>query len=168
MRAVFVTADRRHNRRNRVGLVGEGLPRLLPRRGETVGELTEIVATPKSSGAERPVTRTSLSWAWMLSLRARPKRIGASSGGGRAPTKPCPRALPRCGYGPLRQTGSGRRLIRLNGSSSNGLRAKKEPTKYWLSPIACVRSAISWQRRQPGSRGAHRRHSVKPKSRRSN
>ena len=34
----------RSNRRNRVGLVGEGLPRLLPRRGETVGQATEIVA----------------------------------------------------------------------------------------------------------------------------
>jgi hypothetical protein len=60
MRAAFVTADRcldlapnpglslpvrlRSNRRNPVRLVGEGLPRLLPRRGETVGQATEIVA----------------------------------------------------------------------------------------------------------------------------
>jgi hypothetical protein len=34
----------RSNRRNRVGLVGEGLPRLLLRRGETVRQATEIVA----------------------------------------------------------------------------------------------------------------------------
>jgi hypothetical protein len=29
-------------RRNDVGLVGEGLPRLLPRRGEAIGQATEI------------------------------------------------------------------------------------------------------------------------------
>src|SRR5271157_3129997 len=59
-------------------------------------------------------------WRWGF-----PRRLGASSGGGRALTKPCPRALPRCGYDQLRETGSWRRLIRSNGSSSNGLRAKK-------------------------------------------
>jgi hypothetical protein len=30
-------------RRNDVGLVGDGLPRLLPRRGEAIGQATEIV-----------------------------------------------------------------------------------------------------------------------------
>jgi len=62
MRAVFVTADPRlrlnftpnpglslpvrpqSNRSNAIGLVAEGLPRLLTRRGETIGQATEIVA----------------------------------------------------------------------------------------------------------------------------
>ena len=60
MRAAFVTADRcldpapnpglslpvrlRSNRGNRIALVGEGSPRLLPWRGETVGQGPEIVA----------------------------------------------------------------------------------------------------------------------------
>ena len=61
MRAAFVTADRRldltpnqglslpvrlrSNRRNDIGLVGQGLPRfLLPPRGEAIGQTTEIVA----------------------------------------------------------------------------------------------------------------------------
>ena len=59
MRAAIVTADRRldltpnqglslsvrllSGRRNDVGLVGEGLPRLLPRRGEAIGQATEVV-----------------------------------------------------------------------------------------------------------------------------
>jgi hypothetical protein len=46
----------RSNRRNRVGLVGEGLPRLLLRRGETVRQATEMSLSSKSSGAECPVT----------------------------------------------------------------------------------------------------------------
>ena len=60
MRVAFVTADRRldftpnpglslpvrlrSSRHNTIGLVGEGLPLLLPRRGETIGQTTEIVA----------------------------------------------------------------------------------------------------------------------------
>jgi len=60
MRVASVTADRRldftpnpallavrlrSNRHSTIGLVAEGLPRLLPRRGETIGQATEIVAT---------------------------------------------------------------------------------------------------------------------------
>src|SRR5208337_1958337 len=59
MRAAFVTANRRldltpnqglslpvrlrSSPRNDIGLVGEGLPRLLARRGEAIGQATEIV-----------------------------------------------------------------------------------------------------------------------------
>ena len=59
MRAAFVTANRRldltpnqglslpvrlrSSPHNDVGLVGEGLPLLLPRRGEAIGQTTEIV-----------------------------------------------------------------------------------------------------------------------------
>jgi hypothetical protein len=58
MRAAFVTANRRldlkpnqglslpirlWSSRNDIGLVGEGLPLLLPRRGEAIGQTTEIV-----------------------------------------------------------------------------------------------------------------------------
>ncbi len=73
-------------------------------------------------------------WRWGF-----PRRLGASSGGGRAPTKPCPRALPRCGYDQLRETGSGRRLIRSNGSSSNGLRAKKSRQNTGFRPCPKTR-----------------------------
>jgi hypothetical protein len=60
MRVAFVTADRRldftpnpalslpvrlrSNRDSTIGLVAEGVPRLLPRRGETIRQATEIVA----------------------------------------------------------------------------------------------------------------------------
>ena len=37
----------RSNRHNTVGLVAEGLPRLLPWRGETIGQAAEIVAIGK-------------------------------------------------------------------------------------------------------------------------
>ena len=63
-----------------------------------------------------------------------PRRLGASFHGGRALTKSCLRASPPCGSGRLRGTGSFQRLIRWNGFSSNGPRAK-EPTKYWLSTL---------------------------------
>ncbi len=59
MQAAFVIADRRldltpnqglsrrvrlrSSRHNDVALVGEGLPRLLPQRGETIGQAIEIV-----------------------------------------------------------------------------------------------------------------------------
>ena len=60
IRAAFATANRRldltlnqglslpvrlrTSPHNDIGLVGEGLPRLLPRRGETIGQAIEIVA----------------------------------------------------------------------------------------------------------------------------
>src|SRR5271167_2238360 len=72
-------------------------------------------------------------WRWGF-----PRRLGALSGGGRALTKPCPRALPRCVYDQLRETGSGRRLIRSNGSSSNGLRAKKSRQNTGFRPCPNV------------------------------
>jgi SRSO17 transposase len=71
----------------------------------------------------------SRSWRWGF-----PRRLGASCRGGRAPTKLCPRALPRCGYGQLRETGNVRRPIRANGSSSNGLRAKKRRRNTGFRP----------------------------------
>ena len=43
----------------------------------------------------------------------------------RAPTKPCPRALPPCGYGRPRAIGNARRPIPSNGCSSNGQKAKR-------------------------------------------
>lgn len=88
MRAAFVTADRRldstpnprlslpvrlrSNRRNRVGLVGEGLPRLLPLRGETIGQATEIVAIVQffQSGVAGGPNVATLSLE-LLSLRCR-------------------------------------------------------------------------------------------------
>jgi len=88
MCAAFVTADRRldlmpnpgfslpirlrSNRRNTIGLVGKSLPHLLPRRGETIGQATEIVALVQvfwSGVSCRPnVTILSLE---LLSVRGR-------------------------------------------------------------------------------------------------
>ncbi len=73
-------------------------------------------------------------WRWGF-----PRRLGASFPGGKAPTKPCPRASPRCGYDQLRETGNERRLTRSNGSSSNGLRAKKSRQNTGFRPCPKTR-----------------------------
>jgi hypothetical protein len=52
----------RSNRGSTIGLGAEGLPRLLLRRGEAIGQAIEIVAMSKSSGAECSVARPSLVW----------------------------------------------------------------------------------------------------------
>ena len=63
-----------------------------------------------------------------------PRRLGASFHGGRALTKSCLRASPPCGSGRLRGTGSFQRLIRWNGFSSNGPRAKKSRRNTGFRP----------------------------------
>ncbi len=81
MRAAFVTANRRldltpnqglslpvrlrSSPRNDIGLVGEGLPRLLVRRGEAIWQGTEIVNhRPSLPDRILLVARTSPFWAW--------------------------------------------------------------------------------------------------------
>ena len=50
---------------NDIGLVGEGLPLLLPRRGEAIGQATEIVIIiAQASRTGSPVARASPFWAW--------------------------------------------------------------------------------------------------------
>jgi hypothetical protein len=62
----------RSNRHNTIGLVAEGLPRLLPRRGETIGRAIEIVAIVQvfRSGVSCGPTVAGLALE-LLSLRAR-------------------------------------------------------------------------------------------------
>ena len=59
--------------------------------------------------------------------------------GGRALTKSCLRASPPCGSGRLRGTGSFQRLIRWNGFSSNGPRAKKSRRNIGFRPCPKTR-----------------------------
>ena len=70
-----------------------------------------------------------------------PRRLGASFHGGRALTKSCLRASPPCGSGRLRGTGSFQRLIRWNGFSSNGPRAKKSRRNTGFRP--CPKTSLS-------------------------
>src|SRR5271156_5875104 len=109
---------------------------------------TEPLPPKPWSGRGRPPSRVRRdgehapvpprSWRWGF-----PRRLGASSRGGRAPTKPCARALPRCGYDQLRETGSGRRPIGSSGSSSNGLRAKKSRQNTGFRPCPKTRPSTS-------------------------
>ena len=95
----------------------------------------------RRDGEHAPVSAKTLAMGF-------PRRLGASSRGGKAPTKPCPRALPRCAYDPLREIGNGRRLIRSNGSSSNGPRAKKSRQNTGFRPCPKTRpSTFSSTRR---------------------
>ena len=70
-----------------------------------------------------------------------PRRLGASFHGGRALTKSCLRASPPCGSGRLRGSGSFQRLIRWNGFSSNGPRAKKSRRNTGFRP--CPKTSLS-------------------------
>src|SRR5277367_6439407 len=88
MRAAFVTANRRldltpnqglswpvrlrSSPHNDIGLVGEGLPLMLPRRGEAIGQTTEIVIIVQVfwSGVSCGPTIASLALE-LLSLRGR-------------------------------------------------------------------------------------------------
>src|SRR5271157_2488634 len=70
------------------------------------------------------------------SLRcACPPRAGTKSSGAKAPTSLCLRASPPRGSGRRRATTNSWRRIPSKGSSSNGQRARRSPTKYWLSTL---------------------------------
>ena len=62
--ALSVPGWLRSSPHNDFGLVGKGLPLLLPRRGEAIGQTTEIVIIVQVSRTGFSVARTSPFWAW--------------------------------------------------------------------------------------------------------
>ena len=82
-----------------------------------------------------------------------PRRLGALFHGGRALTKSCLRASPPCGSGRLRGTGSFQRLIRWNGFSSNGPRAKKSRRNTGFRPCPKTRPS-TFSSTRPNCAGA--------------